>query len=54
MPEIDIKELKQIITDGIAMTNSKDAYSCGMRNGMRWCKALLEDDPPKFEDAQPA
>lgn len=49
--EINKEELKRTIRAGIVATNTKDVYSCGMRNGMRWCKALLEDDKPKFEDA---
>ena len=47
--EIDKQELIRTITAGITATNTKDVYSCGMRNGMRWCKALLEKDAPKFE-----
>lgn len=50
-PDLDKKELIRTITAGIIATNTKNVYSCGMRNGMRWCKALLEEDPPKFEDA---
>ena len=37
---------------GITATNSNDAYSLGMRNGMRWCKALLDGKEPKFEHAK--
>ena len=47
----DKQELIRAITAGIVATNTKDVYSCGMRNGMRWCKGLLEEDDPKFEDA---
>ena len=49
--DLDKQELIRTITAGIIATNTKDAYSCGMRNGMRWCKSLLEEDAPKFEDA---
>lgn len=50
-PDVDKQKLIRTITAGIIATSIKDAYSCGMRNGMRWCKALLEEDAPKFEDA---
>ena len=51
LPEINKQELIRIMNTGIIATNTEDVYSCGMRNGIRWCRALLEDDPPKFEDA---
>lgn len=51
---IDRRELFHTITAGIVATSTKDVYSCGMRNGMRWCRALLElrltlmrNEPPK-------
>lgn len=50
-PDIDKQELLRMITRGIFATSDKDIYSCGIRNGMRWCMALLEEDAPKFEDA---
>ena len=50
-PDIDKQELLQMIRRGIFATSDKDIYSCGIRNGMRWCMALLEEDAPKFEDA---
>ena len=43
----------RMIEDGITATSAKDVYSCGVRNGMRWCKALLDDKEPEYEDAQP-
>lgn len=46
-PDIDVKFLIRTINAGIVATNTKDVYSCGMRNGMRWCRSLLEDEPPK-------
>ena len=49
--EINKQELIRTMNAGIIATNTEDVYSCGMRNGIRWCRALLEDDPPKFEDA---
>jgi len=48
-PEFDKQELIRTITTGIIATNTEDVYSCGMRNGMRWCKSLLEEEAPKFE-----
>lgn len=45
------KNLLRTMNAGIVATNTKDVYSCGMRNGMRWCRSLLEDEPPKFEKA---
>lgn len=50
-PEINRINLIHAITSGIIATNSNDVYSCGMRNGMRWCKSLLSDKEPKYEDA---
>lgn len=50
-PDTDKRELVRTITAGIIATSTKDVYSCGMRNGMRWCRALLTEDAPKFEDA---
>jgi len=50
-PGIDRQGLFQTITAGIIATSTKDVYSCGMRNGMRWCRGLLEEGDPKFEDA---
>ena len=50
-PEINKLKLIRTMNAGIIATNTEDVYSCGMRNGIRWCKALLEDDPQKFEDA---
>ena len=49
--EINKQELIRTMNAGIIATNTEDVYSCGMRNGIRWCRALLEDDPPKFENA---
>lgn len=49
--ESDKKQLSRLIRAGIIATDTKDVYSCGMRNGMRWCRSLLDDKEPKFEDA---
>lgn len=50
-PEISRINLIHAIENGIMATDANDIYSCGMRNGMRWCKSLLSDEEPKFEDA---
>ena len=50
-PELNKQELIRTMNAGIIATSTEDVYSCGMRNGIRWCRALLEDNPPKFEDA---
>ncbi len=49
-PELDSETLIRTIETGITATNSNDAYSLGMRNGMRWCKSLIDGVEPKFED----
>lgn len=49
---MDKNLLINTIRAGITATNCKDVYSCGMRNGMRWCKALIDDKEPKFEDSK--
>ena len=47
---LDPETLIRTIETGITATNSSDAYSLGMRNGMRWCKSLIDGVEPKFED----
>ena len=51
--EDDIEEFKKnllrTINAGIIATNTKDDYSCGIRNGMRWCRSLLDDKEPQYE-----
>ena len=47
------KNLLRTINAGIVATNTKDDYSCGMRNGMRWCRSLLDDKEPLYENYQP-
>ena len=37
------------IQNGIKVTDADDAYSCGMRNGMRWCISLIDDKEPLDE-----
>ena len=49
-PELDSEALIRTIEMGITATNSNDIYSLGMRNGMRWCKSLIDGVEPKFED----
>lgn len=34
----------------IKSTNLEDAYSVGMRNGMKYCKALIDGKEPKYDD----
>lgn len=38
------------IQNGIKVTDADDAYSCGMRNGMRWCMSLVDGKEPLFEN----
>ena len=38
------------IQNGIKATNADDAYSCGMRNGMRWCVSLIDGKEPLYEN----
>ena len=47
---LEPETLIRTIEMGITATNSNDAYSLGMRNGMRWCKSLIDGVEPKFED----
>ena len=50
-------DLIAVIQNGIKATDADDEYSCGMRNGMRWCKFLIDDKEPLYENcpsAQPA
>lgn len=47
--ELDSEALIRTIETGITATNSNDIYSIGMRNGMRWCKSLIDGVEPKFE-----
>ena len=42
------------IQNGINATNANDNYSCGMRNGMRWCMSLVDDKEPSFEECPSA
>ena len=43
------------IQNGIKVTDADNAYSCGMRNGMRWCISLIDGKEPLYENcpAQP-
>lgn len=47
--ELDSEALIRTIENGITATNSNDVYSLGMRNGMRWCKSLIDGVEPKYE-----
>lgn len=53
-PELDSETIIRTIETGITATNSNDAYSLGMRNGMRWCKSLIDGVEPKFEGMEGA
>lgn len=48
-PELDPEALIRTIEMGITAINLNDIYSIGMRNGMRWCKSLIDGVEPKFE-----
>ena len=39
------------IKSAIVCTNTKDTYSSGFRNGLRYVIALITDEEPKYEDA---
>lgn len=38
------------IQNGIKATDADDAYSCGMRNGMKWCISLIDGKEPLYEN----
>lgn len=42
------------IQNGIKVTNADDVYSCGMRNGMRWCMSLIDGKEPLYENCPSA
>ena len=51
-----MSDLISKIQNGIKATDADDVYSCGMRNGMRWCLSLIDDKEPLYESypsAQP-
>lgn len=39
-----------MIQTGIKATDADDPYSCGMRNGMRWCMSLIDGKDPLYEN----
>ena len=47
------KEFKQSIIEhmdfGIKHTDLQDAYSIGFRNGIRWCKSLIDGVEPIYD-----
>lgn len=47
-------DLITIIQNGIKATDADDVYSCGMRNGMRWCMSLIDGKEPLYENCPPA
>ena len=42
------------IQNGIKVTDADDVYSCGMRNGMRWCLSLIDGKEPLYENCPSA
>lgn len=50
-----LKEYKQSIVEymdfGIIHTDLQDAYSIGFRNGIRWCKSLIDGVEPIYDTA---
>lgn len=48
-----LEEYKQSIIEymdfGIKHTNLQDAYSIGFRNGIRWCKSLIDGVEPIYD-----
>lgn len=47
-------DLITTIQNGIKATDADDVYSCGMRNGMRWCISLIDDKEPLYENCPSA
>lgn len=48
----EMKGLIRAIRAGIVATSTNDVYSCGMRNGMRWCLGLVDDKEPTYESVK--
>ena len=48
-----LEEYKQSIIEymnfGIIHTDLQDAYSIGLRNGIKWCKSLIDGVEPIYE-----
>ena len=48
-----LEKYKQSIIEymdfGIKHTDLQDAYSIGFRNGIRWCKSLIDGVEPIYE-----
>lgn len=42
------------IQNGIKITDANDVYSCGMRNGMRWCLSLIDGKDRLYENCPSA
>ena len=47
-------DLIEKMLNGIKVTVGDDVYSCGMRNGIRWCISLIDDKEPVYENCSPA
>lgn len=45
-----VDEVANKIDQSIMVTNISDTYSIGVRNGMRYCKYLLDGKTPMYED----
>ena len=41
------------IQNAIKATDADNAYSCGMRNCMRWCISLIDGKEPVYENCPP-
>ena len=51
--EIYKRDLAEKIRTSIRVTSGDDDYQIGMRNGMRFCLSLVEDEDPTYEDISP-
>ena len=53
-----LEEYKQSIIEymdfGIIHTDLQDSYSIGFRNGIRWCKSLIDGVEPIYDTASRA
>lgn len=54
-PKADVFEVepfKEKAQFAIEVTDSKDTYSTGLRNGIRYCIALIDGKEPEYEQCQ--
>lgn len=47
-----VEKLREKIKFGIEASNANDDYTTGLRNGMRYCLALIDGKEPKFESCK--